>query len=624
MRRIFTILLVNFSLLFLSVSPVLAKPRDPLNRFLAGGLAGGALIVLIYGVRAFNRLFKREEKSKAIGESDGARYSAGETFKTSEGKIYDESQSTHEPPPQSEKEQYSKTDDKFQEDFQPPPEQPSSRAQPHAMESIYAGFWHRFTAALIDSLIIAAGSTMISLPFLIAKGLSRTTSSTFWVVFDSIFFMLIGWLYCTLLESSTKRATIGKMAVGILVTDIDGNQISFGRANGRWWGKSISFLILGIGYIMAGFTRKKQALHDIMADTLVLARPEGIRTWLTTTTIGGLAVLLLVVIALTTLNRQPIRTTDYNQTASSPPSFLSKEQPTSTQPSSYTSAVEWYKKGHLLSSYGKYREAIDAYSRAIDLNPQYAEAYLSRAMAHDQLRDYIQAVRDYEKVIQLNPEDTRAIIAGTNLMGIYSELGNKKQILSSPTEKSSLTQPSSKKESDAVESNWYKKGYSLSNSHNYTEQDQLVAPASEFNNRGVECLRRGQYDEAIDNLTMAISKDRHSYSAYINRGRAYYEKKQYQAAINDFKDATTLAPPNDATPYNWCGVAYYKMEFYSQASFYFTEAISKSPNNPQLYVNRGHTYLKMGIMFRSYAISDFKKACQLGEGNACKMLKDIS
>ncbi len=211
------------------------------------------------------------------------------------------------------------------------------------MESIYAGFWNRFTATFIDNLVIAAGSAMFSLPFLIAKGLSRTTSSpfwgvfdSFWVVFDSILFMLIGWLYCTLLESSTKRATIGKMAVGIIVTDINGNRVSFGRANGRWWGKSISFLILGIGYIMAGFTRKKQALHDIMADTLVLARPEGIRTWLTATIIGGMGVIFLVTISYIILNRQPTRTIDDTQTASVPSSSISKEQPTSTQPPSET------------------------------------------------------------------------------------------------------------------------------------------------------------------------------------------------------------------------------------------------------------------------------------------------
>ena len=60
------------------------------------------------------------------------------------------------------------------------------------------------------------------------------------------------------------------MALGIIVTDLDGNQISFGRANGRYWSKIVSSITLLIGYIMAGFTEKKQALHDIIAGTLVL------------------------------------------------------------------------------------------------------------------------------------------------------------------------------------------------------------------------------------------------------------------------------------------------------------------------------------------------------------------
>ena len=462
-------------------------------------------------------------------------YIAGETFTTSEGKSYDESQPTHEPPPQSEKKQHTTTDDKDQGDFQPPPEQPSGRAHPHAMESVYAGFWHRVTATFIDNLVITAGSAMFSLPFLIAKGLRRTTSSpfwgvfdSFWVVFDSILFMLIGWLYCTLLESSTKRATIGKMAVGIIVTDINGNRISFGRANGRWWGKTISFLILGIGCIMAGFTRKKQALHDIMADTLVLARPEGIRTWLTAIIIGGMGVIFLVTISYIILNRQPTRTIDDTQTASVPSSSISKEQPTSTQPPSETDI----------------QKAVD------ELNRRYG---LGQA--------------------ELEPK---------------------------------LPQPQPQFQSPPQA----------------PYQKEAFIPASEYNNRGVECLEKGEYNEAIKNFTTAISKDKRFYSAYINRGRVYYETKQYQAAINDFKDASTLAP-DDIAPYNWCGVVYYKMEIYYEATRYFTEAISKAPQNPTMYLNRGYTYVKMGITYRSYAISDFKKACELGDRNACNMLKDI-
>ena len=62
------------------------------------------------------------------------------------------------------------------------------------------------------------------------------------------------------------------MALGIIVTDLNGNPISFGKANGRYWGKIISTLILLIGYIMAAFTEKKQALHDMMAGTLVIKK----------------------------------------------------------------------------------------------------------------------------------------------------------------------------------------------------------------------------------------------------------------------------------------------------------------------------------------------------------------
>ena len=78
------------------------------------------------------------------------------------------------------------------------------------------------------------------------------------------------WLYFALLESSAKQGTLGKMALGIRVTDLDGNRISFGRATGRYFAKFISAIILYIGFIMAAFTAKKQALHDIIASTLVI------------------------------------------------------------------------------------------------------------------------------------------------------------------------------------------------------------------------------------------------------------------------------------------------------------------------------------------------------------------
>ena len=84
--------------------------------------------------------------------------------------------------------------------------------------------------------------------------------------------IVINWLYYALMESSAKQGTLGKMACGIKVTDMEGKPITFGRASGRFFAKILSGIICAIGYIMAGFTEKKQALHDQIASTLVLRK----------------------------------------------------------------------------------------------------------------------------------------------------------------------------------------------------------------------------------------------------------------------------------------------------------------------------------------------------------------
>ena len=84
--------------------------------------------------------------------------------------------------------------------------------------------------------------------------------------------LAIQWLYFALMESSKNQATLGKMALGLRVTDLNGNRISFGKATGRYFGKILSSMTLLIGYIMAAFTAKKQALHDFVAGTLVLSK----------------------------------------------------------------------------------------------------------------------------------------------------------------------------------------------------------------------------------------------------------------------------------------------------------------------------------------------------------------
>jgi uncharacterized RDD family membrane protein YckC len=154
----------------------------------------------------------------------------------------------------------------------------------------YAGFWLRFLAYIIDALILGVVEMIVFLIFVGSTGLKTMMSlkqsgdmqdeeaiaataammSSFIAIWLLIF--IIQWLYFALMESSVGQATLGKKALGIQVTDIQGNKISFARATGRFFGKIISGMILFIGYIMAGFTSKKQALHDMMADTLVVKK----------------------------------------------------------------------------------------------------------------------------------------------------------------------------------------------------------------------------------------------------------------------------------------------------------------------------------------------------------------
>jgi len=152
----------------------------------------------------------------------------------------------------------------------------------------YAGFWKRFWAYLIDSLILGAVTVVfLAIVFLLIGGgalisgseapqdfiAGLTVVAIVLMVFAYIGLIVVMWLYFAKMESSEKQATIGKKAMGIYVTDLNGQRLTFGRASGRFFGKIVTGMIpFFIGYFMAGFTEKRQALHDMIAGTLVWRR----------------------------------------------------------------------------------------------------------------------------------------------------------------------------------------------------------------------------------------------------------------------------------------------------------------------------------------------------------------
>jgi uncharacterized RDD family membrane protein YckC len=158
-------------------------------------------------------------------------------------------------------------------------------AVPASLMYPYAGFWLRFVAYLIDNIIlwIVAAPILILLAVMMGVGAALGHAgdhpedffaATGMVAFIFLFIIIFfggSWLYFALMESSTWQATLGKKAIGLIVTDMQGRRLSFAHATGRFFSKIVTGLVpLAIGYIMAGFTEKKQALHDFIAATLVL------------------------------------------------------------------------------------------------------------------------------------------------------------------------------------------------------------------------------------------------------------------------------------------------------------------------------------------------------------------
>jgi uncharacterized RDD family membrane protein YckC len=142
----------------------------------------------------------------------------------------------------------------------------------------YAGFWLRLVAYIIDAIILGMAGVIAFFPLFRANIHAFTTQNP-WEVYTSmsrplfairLLALMLGWIYYASMESSAWQATLGKKILGLKVTDLSGNRITFARASGRFFGKILSGMILGIGFLMAGFTARKQALHDILAGCLVL------------------------------------------------------------------------------------------------------------------------------------------------------------------------------------------------------------------------------------------------------------------------------------------------------------------------------------------------------------------
>ena len=175
-------------------------------------------------------------------------------------------------------------------DAAPPAVVASAEPEETAEIGIYAGLGRRFVAFIVDIILIALFGIIAVAFFNQTNGIMYL----YYLVVDhapistltesgapiaalgpiaaavGLLVIVVPWLYYAGFESTRGQATPGKILMSLQVTDLEGSRISFGRATLRFFAKFISVLIIFIGFIMIGLTKKRQGLHDKIAGTLVL------------------------------------------------------------------------------------------------------------------------------------------------------------------------------------------------------------------------------------------------------------------------------------------------------------------------------------------------------------------
>jgi uncharacterized RDD family membrane protein YckC len=174
----------------------------------------------------------------------------------------------------------------FLEDILNQKEQPKAESKPETDgfdRDAYSGFWRRFSAVILDFLILVLSEGLLAsvisgvillMSFAGGHHVDFHIIGSFAVGFGSVFSFVLNWLYFTWFESSKFQATLGKKMMGLIVSDLHHHKITFGQANARYWSKALSAAILLGGFWMMAFMKRKQTLHDLLARTVVIRQEK--------------------------------------------------------------------------------------------------------------------------------------------------------------------------------------------------------------------------------------------------------------------------------------------------------------------------------------------------------------
>ena len=301
---------------------------------------------------------------------------------------------------------------------------------------------------------------------------------------------------------------------------------------------------------------------------------------------------------------------------------------------------EWvFQQGNFLMMLGQSHKAIEAYSHAIELNPDNAIAYYNRGTAYHSKGELDRAITDYNKAIELNPELAEAYNNRGNTCSDKGELDraitdyNKAIELNPRLELAYYNRGAvhyNKGELDRAITDYgkaikikpnYAKAYNNRGNayHDKGELDRAITDygkaikikpnyADAYYNRGDTYRDKGELDRAIADYNKAIELNPELTEAYNNRGNAYRRNGNVDLAIEDYSKTIELRP-DDALAYNNRGIAYLIKVELDRAIGDYNKAIELKPDYALAYYNRGITYVNKGAVDR--AIEGYSKALDL-------------
>jgi tetratricopeptide (TPR) repeat protein len=592
------------------------------------------------------------EKLRPYSSEEARRYT------TSEGKSYAGSQSPpHEPPPKSDKEEYTRSDES-QGESEPPPEPPPSR--PHSnKKALSENISWKPLAFFFGGLSTTIGSHIVR-----EIGLSTPVEAGFTSGLIVIICCLIGWgIGHKIVQNINSReepkkgkaksawvvTTIGILIYFFIFTFLpvqksveENSKGKFGPSSQAAEGGMRGAIYFGIRGVIPSLAMQ---LPGLLLGKLIPISPS-LLVGLSTGLMFGLAEYGRVVENVGT--HEETLPGSGSQTKHNPrdlfPELFEKPTrehipPSSPPPTREITAVDWYNKGYTLISSGNQRGAVDAFNKAIELNPKYTEAYVNRGVAFGNLGDYRQAIRDLDKAIELNPAWA---LAYTNRGWVYSmkreydkaiEDVNKAIAIDPKDGKAYVIRGNSflqKGQYDgAIEESCkviamnpkYDRAYML-RAIAFSEKKQYDKAIEDLNKvielnpndllvygfRAAIFHKQGQYDKAIEDYSKLIANKPNDSDAYFLRAGCYDEKGQYDKAVEDLNKTISINPKSYGA-YIGRGIINYKKRDYYGAIEDFNKAIDLKPDSPGAYDNRGYAYLDLGKY--QPAIRDFKKALEL-------------